>query len=217
MEDVEVVLVLLLVAVVVLSAAARAINVPYPIVLVIGGALLGLSGSLPDIELDPELVLVIFLPPLLYSAAFFANLNDLRRNLRPIALASVGLVLATVVVVAVVAHELIPGVSWPVAFALGAIVGPTGPVAGTQIARRLGVPRRLVSVLEGESLVNDATALVAYRIAITAATSAVAFSLADASWQFLRSAAGGVGIGLVAGVVIVEIRRRLNDPLLENS
>jgi monovalent cation/hydrogen antiporter len=108
-EDVEVVLVLLLVAVVVLSAAARAIAVPYPIVLVIGGALLGLSGGLPRIELDPDLVLVIFLPPLLYTGAFFANLNDLRRNLRPILLSSVVLVLATVVVVAAVAHRPHPG------------------------------------------------------------------------------------------------------------
>src|SRR3954470_19949970 len=217
MEDVEVVLVLLLVAVVVLSAAARAINVPYPIVLVIGGALLGLSGGLPKIELDPELVLVIFLPPLLYTGAFFANLKDLRANLRPIALASIGLVLATVVVVAVVAHELIPGMSWPVAFLLGAIVGPTDALAGTTIARRLGVPRQLVSVLEGESLVNDATALVAFQIAVRATTSAVAFSLLDAGWDFVWKAAGGIAIGLAVGWVIAEIRRRLNDPLIENT
>jgi Na+/H+ antiporter len=217
MEDVEVVLVVLLVAVVVLSAAARAINVPYPIVLVIGGALLGLSGGLPEIELDPDLVLVIFLPPLLYTGAFFANLNDLRRNLRPILLSSIVLVLATVVVVAVVAHELIPGVSWPVAFTLGAIVGPTDPVAGTEIARRLGVPRRMISVLEGESLINDASALVAYRIAVTAATSAVAFSLLDAGWEFLWKASGGIAVGLVVALLITEIRRRLDDPLLENT
>jgi CPA1 family monovalent cation:H+ antiporter len=216
-EDVEVVLVLLLVAVVVLSAAARAISVPYPIVLVIGGALLGLSGGLPEIELDPDLVLVLFLPPLLYTGAFFANLNDLRRNLRPILLASIGLVLATVLVVAVVAHELIPGVSWPVAFTLGAIIGPTDPVAGTEIARRLGVPRRIVSVLEGESLINDASALVAYRIAVKAATSAVAFSVLDAGWEFLWKATGGIAVGLVIALIIAEIRRRLDDPLLENT
>jgi Na+/H+ antiporter len=216
-HNVEVILVLLLVAVVVLSAGARAINVPYPIVLVVGGAIVSVVGGLPEIELDPDLVLFIFLPPLLYSAAFFANLNDLRRNLRPIALASIGLVLATMVVVAVVAHAVIPGVSWAVAFTLGAIVGPTDPVAGTQIARRLGVPRRLVSVLEGESLVNDATALVAYQIAVKAATTVVAFSLLHAGWDFVSKAAGGIAIGLVAGVVIVEIRRRLDDPLLENT
>jgi CPA1 family monovalent cation:H+ antiporter len=216
-ENTEVILVSLMLAVVVLSAAARAINVPYPIVLVVGGTLLGLTGGLPDVELDPDLVLVIFLPPLLYSAAFFANLNDLRANLRPILLASIPLVLATMLAVALVAHTLIGDLSWPAAFTLGAIVGPTDPVAGTQIARRMGVPRRLVSILEGESLVNDATALVAYRIAVKAATSAVAFSLFDAGWEFLWKASGGIALGVVVGVLITEIRRRLDDPLLENT
>ena len=217
MENTEIILVSLLLAVVVLSGAARAINVPYPIVLVVGGTLLGLAGGLPEIELDPELVLVIFLPPLLYSAAFFANLSDMRANLRPILLASIPLVLVTMVAVAVVAHELVDGMSWPVAFTLGAIVGPTDPVAGTQIARRMGVPRRLVSILEGESLINDATALVAYNIAAKAATSAVAFSLLDAGWAFLWKAAGGIALGLAVGWLIAEIRRRLDDPLLENT
>ena len=186
MGEVELILTALLVSVAGLAAAARAINVPYPIVLVIGGAVMAfLPIGLPEIELDPDLVLVIFLPPLLYAGAFFANLSDLRANLRPITLAAVGLVLATMVVVAVVAHAVIDGMSWPVAFALGAIVGPTDPVAATAIARRLGVPRRLVSVLEGESLINDATALVAYNIAGRAATGAVAFSLLNASLDFL--------------------------------
>lgn len=217
MDEVELILVSLLVSVVVLAAAARAINVPYPIVLVVGGAVLGFVPGLPDVELDPDLVLVIFLPPLLYAGAFFANLADLRANLRPITLLAVGLVLATMVTVALVAHELIDGLSWPAAFALGAILGPTDPVAATAIARRLGVPRRLVSVLEGESLVNDATALVAYNIAVRAATGAVAFSLLDASWDFIWKAAGGIAIGLVVGWVIAEIRRRLDDPLIENT
>jgi CPA1 family monovalent cation:H+ antiporter len=182
MGDVEITLVALLISVVVLSAAARKINVPYPIVLVVGGALLGfLPIGMPEVELDPDLVLVIFLPPLLYSGAFFANLRDLRADLRAITLLSVGLVLATVVAVAAVAHALIDDLSWPAAFALGAIVGPTDPVAATAIARRLGVPRRIVSILEGESLVNDATALVAYRIAIKATTGTEAFSLMEAS------------------------------------
>ena len=194
------------------------INVPYPIVLVIGGAVLAfLPIGLPEVELDPDLVLVIFLPPLLYAGAFFANLADLRANLRPITLAAVGLVLATMVVVAVVAHELVDGMWWPAAFALGAIVGPTDPVAATAIARRLGVPRRLVSVLEGESLINDATALVAYNIAVRAATGAVAFSLLNASWDFVWKAAGGIAIGLVVGWVIIQIRSRLDDPLVENT
>ena len=218
MDDVELILVALLVSVAGLAAAARAINVPYPIVLVIGGAILGLvPNGLPEVELDPDLVLVIFLPPLLYAGAFFANLSDLRANLRPITLAAIGLVLATMVVVAVAAHALIDGMSWPVAFALGAIVGPTDPVAATAIARRLGVPRRMVSVLEGESLINDATALVAYNIAVRAATGAVTFSLLTASWDFLWKAAGGIAVGLVVGWVIIQIRSRLDDPLIENT
>ena len=216
MDGVEVVLVALFVSVVVLAAAARAINVPYPIVLVIGGAILGFVPGLPEVQLDPDLVLVLFLPPLLYTGAFFANLRELRTNLRPIALLSIGLVIATVLVVAWVAHTLIDGLSWPAAFALGAIVGPTDPVAATAILRRLGVPRTLVTVLEGESLVNDATALVAYRIALAAAAGA-GFSVLDASWEFLWKAAGGIAIGLVVGWVIAWVRSKLDDPLVENT
>jgi CPA1 family monovalent cation:H+ antiporter len=215
-DDVEVVLVALFVSVVVLAAAARAINVPYPIVLVLGGTLLGMMPWLPDVQLDPDLVLVLFLPPLLYAGAFFANLRDLRTNLRPITLLSVGLVIATVLVVAWAAHALIDGLSWPAAFALGAIVGPTDPVAATAIARRLGVPRTLVTVLEGESLVNDATALVAYRIALAAAAGA-GFSLLDATWDFVWKAAGGIAIGLVVGWAIAWVRSKLDDPLVENT
>ena len=216
MQNAEIILVSLLAAVVVLAAASRAINMPYPIVLVLGGTVLGLSG-IREITLDPNLVLAIFLPPLLYAGAFFANLRDLRADLRPITLLSVGLVLATMCVVAVVAHAWIDGFSWPAAFTLGAIVGPTDALAATTIARRLGVPRRMVSVLEGESLVNDATALVAYRIAVRAATSAAAFSLLNAGWDFLWKAAGGIAIGLAVGWVIAQVRRRLNDPLIENT
>ena len=212
MDQVEVILVALLLSVAVLAAAARALNVPYPIVLVVGGALLGLLPGLPDTRLNPDLVLLIFLPPLLYSAAFFANLRDLRRDLRPITLLSVGLVIATMLVVAWVAHRYV-GLAWRQAFVLGAIVGPTDPVAATAIARRLGVPRRLVSILEGEGLVNDATALVAYKIALGTG----AFVLADAGWEFVKAAAGGIAIGLAVGWVIGEIRRRLHDPLLENT
>ena len=122
--------------------------------------------GLPEVELEPDLVLVIFLPPLLYSGAFFANLRDLRADLRTISMLSIGLVLATMVGGRRRRARDDRGLCWPAAFALGAIVGPTDPVAATAIARRLGVPRRLVSILEGEALINDATALVAYRIAI---------------------------------------------------
>jgi CPA1 family monovalent cation:H+ antiporter len=169
---------------------------------------------MPEVELAPELVLVIFLPPLLYSAAFFANLHELRRDARSITLLAVGLVLATMCTVAVVAHALVAGLPWGAAFALGAIVAPTDPVAATTVARRLGVPRRVVSIIEGESLVNDGTALVAYRVAVAAAVGG-SFSLLDAGAEFLLGAAGGVLIGLVVGWVIAEIRRRLDDPPVE--
>jgi Na+/H+ antiporter len=212
MDQVEVILVALLLSVAVLSSAARAIDVPYPIVLVIGGALLGVLPGLPDAKLDPELVLLLFLPPLLYAAAFFSNLRDLRADLRPIMLLSVGLVIATVLVVAWVAHEYV-GLEWRQAFVLGAIVGPTDPVAATAIARRLGLSRRTVSILEGEGLINDATALVIYKIALGSA----AFSLGDAGWEFVKAAVGGIAIGLAVGFVIGEIRKRLDDPLIENT
>src|SRR4051794_41027366 len=174
----------LLVAIVGLSAIARALSLPYPIVLVVGGAAVGFIPGLPDVRLDPNVVLVVFLPPLLYGAAFFANLNDIRANLRPITLLSVGLVLATMVAVAVVAHALIPDMPWSAAFTLGAIVSPTDPLAGATIMRRLGVPRRLLSGVEAEGLFNDATALVAYRVAIAAVVSG-SFSLASAGLRFV--------------------------------
>lgn len=214
MDDVELVLVSLLVAVAVLAAAARAADVPYPIVLVVGGLVLGFVPGMPDVELAPDLVLVLFLPPLLYSAAFFANLHELRRNMRPISLLAIGLVLATMCAVAVVAHELIGGLSWAAAFTLGAIVAPTDPIAATAIARRQNAPRRIVSVLEGESLINDGTGLVAYKIAAAAALGG-GFSIVDAGSEFVLGAVGGILIGLAAGFVISEIRRRLDDVPVE--
>jgi Na+/H+ antiporter len=214
MHGVEIVLVSLLVAVAVLSAAARAINVPYPIVLVVGGLALGFLPGLPNAELEPDLVLVLFLPPLLYSAAFYANLLDLRQDLRPISMLAIGLVLVTMCTVAVVAHAMIDGLSWGAAFALGAIVAPTDPVAATAIARRMNVPRRVVTVLEGESLVNDGTALVCYRVAVAAAVGGT-FSLFDAGLEFVLGAAGGIAVGVAVGWAICQIRRRLDDVPVE--
>ena len=158
-----------------LLALAPRLRIPYPILLVLGGLALGFVPGIPAFELPPELVLVGILPPLLYSSAFFTSLRDLRANARPIGLLAVGLVLMTMVVVAVVAHEAI-GLDWAAAFVLGAVVSPTDPIAATAISKRLGVPRRLVVIVEGESLVNDATALVALRVAVVAAVSGT-FSL----------------------------------------
>jgi monovalent cation/hydrogen antiporter len=208
-HDFEIFLAALFVSVAGLNAIARWLSVPYPIPLVLGGLVLGLLPGIPEIELEPDLVLVIFLPPLLYAAAFFSDLRALRSDLRAISVASIGLVLLTTGTVAVIAHEAI-GLSWPLAFALGAIVSPTDPVAATAIMRQLGAPRRLVNFIEGESLVNDATALVAYRVAVAAVVGG-SFSALDAGLEFLGAAAGGIAIGLVVGFLVAEIRRRLDD------
>jgi Na+/H+ antiporter len=214
MHGAELLLLLLMVAVAGLSILARPLGVPYPILLVLGGLLLGFVPGLPAVELPPELVLVVFLPPLLYVAAFFSSLRDLRADLRAISLTAVGLVLATMGTVAVTAHALVDGLSWGAAFTLGAIVSPTDALAATAVARRLGVPRRLVTVLEGESLINDATALVAYRIAVATAVGG-GFVVWEAGLRFVAGVAGGVAVGLIVGWLIAVIRRRLEDPPAE--
>jgi monovalent cation/hydrogen antiporter len=213
MHESELLLLMLMVAVGALSVLAGLVRVPYPILLVLGGLVLGFVPGVPRAELPPELVLVLFLPPLLYQAAFFSSPRDLRADARAITLLAVGLVLATMGAVAVVAHDLV-GLPWAAGFALGAIVSPTDPLAATAIARRLGVPRRLVTLLEGESLVNDATALVAYRIAVAAAVGG-SFVAWEAGLRFLAGVAGGVAIGLLVGWLVAEVRRRLDDPPVE--
>jgi CPA1 family monovalent cation:H+ antiporter len=212
-EGFEIVLAAVLVSVAGLNALASRTGTPYPIVLVLGGLALGLVPGLPDVELEPDLVLLVFLPPLLYAAAFFSDPRAMRGYARALSMVSIGLVLATTVLVAVAGHAVLD-LPWPMAFALGAIVSPTDPVAATAIMRRLGVPRRILHLVEGESLVNDAAALVAYRVALAAAVEGT-FSLFDASLEFVVSVVGGVLIGLVVGYVVGEIRRRLDDPPTE--
>jgi monovalent cation/hydrogen antiporter len=214
MEHIEAVIVSLLVAVAVLGAVATRIGIPYPILLVLGGLALGFMPGIPDVELEPELVLVVFLPPLLHSGAFFANLRELREDARGITLLSTLLVVATAAAVAVTVHTLVDGLPWAACFALGAIVAPTDPVAATEIARRQAIPRRTINVIEGESLVNDASALVLYRIAVGAIGGA-SFSLLEAGLEFAVSALGGAAIGYVVARAIAEIRRRLDDPPVE--
>jgi monovalent cation/hydrogen antiporter len=213
MDHFEIFLAALFVTVAGLNVIARWIDVPFPIPLVIGGLVLGLLPGMPDIELNPNTVLLVFLPPLLYAAAFFSDLRALRADARPISMGAIGLVLATTGAVGVVAHEAI-GMSWALSFALGAIVSPTDPVAATAIMRAVGAPRRIVNLIEGESLVNDASALVAYRVAVAAAVGGT-FSAVDAGFEFVGAAVGGVAIGLVVGWVIAQIRRRLDDPVTE--
>jgi Na+/H+ antiporter len=208
------ILVGLLVAAAGLLAVAELVRIPYPILLVLGGLALGFVPGVPRIELAPDFVLVVILPPLLYGTAFFTSLRELRANVRPITLLAVGLVLTTMVAVAVVAHAVIPGLGWAGAFVLGAIVSPTDPTAATAIAQRLGLPRRLIALIEGESLVNDGTALVAYRFAVAAVVTG-SFSLATASGRFLLNVAGGIAVGLAVGFVIRQVRRRLANPPVE--
>ena len=166
---------------------------PYPVTLVAGGAVIGFLPGVPDVELDPDLVLLIFLPPLLYGAAFFTSVRDLRRNAKPIAMLSIPLVRVTMAAVAVVAHEAV-GLDWGPAFVLGAIVSPTDAVAPAEIMRRIGAPRRLITIVEGENLTNDWTALVLYRFAVAAVVTG-SFSLVEAvpsssprAWAAWRSA-----------------------------
>jgi Na+/H+ antiporter len=214
MDSTEILVPSLLVAVAALSAAAGWLRIPYPIPLVLGGLALGFIPGIPTVELDPDLILFGVLPPLLYSAAFFADLRALQYNARALSLAAIGLVLLTTVTVAVVAHAMIDELSWAGAFALGAIVSPTDPIAATTIMRRLGAPRRVVNAVEGESLVNDASALVAYRVAVAAAVGG-SFSLFEAAGEFVLAGVGGIAIGLAVGWVSAEVRRRLEDPPVE--
>jgi Na+/H+ antiporter len=205
----ELILLAILAGITALVTLAPVLRVPYPILLVIGGLALGFIPGVPELTLPPELVLVGVLPPLLYSAAFFTSLRDLRVKFRPIGQLAVGLVLATMVAVAVVAHYA-TGLSWSASFVLGAIVAPTDPIAATAIARRLGVPRRIVTIVEGESLINDATALVLYATAVTAVVTG-AFSLWEASLDFVVSVVGGIVIGLAVGWVVALVRIRLDN------
>ena len=190
-------------------AIAPLVQIPYPILFVLGGLVLALIPGLPHPRLDPKIVLVGILPPLLYSTAFYTPLREFRANIRAIASLAVGLVLATAAAVAAVAHAIVPDMPWSSAFVLGAIVAPTDPVAATAIAGRCRLPRRLVSIIEGEGLVNDATALVVYRFAVIAVVTG-SFSLVHATWKFAVSAIGGIAVGLAVGFLIRQIRRRID-------
>jgi CPA1 family monovalent cation:H+ antiporter len=203
----------LLLALGALLALAPALRLPVPVLLVTGGIALGFVPGLPHLVLPPEIVLVAFLPPLLYSAAFFTSLRDLRANLRPISLLAIGLVAATMTGVAWVGHVWL-GLSWAVAFTLGAIVSPTDALAASEVARRLAVPRRIVAILEGESLVNDGTALVLYKAAVGAAVGS-GFSLLDVGARLVLNVVAGVAVGLAVGFVVRQVRRRLDDTPVE--
>jgi Na+/H+ antiporter len=211
MQLVETVLALLL-AMAVLATIARKLGIAYPVLLVLGGLGLGLVPGLPALHPEPDIVFLIFLPPLVYLAASSTALRDLRFNLRPILFLSIGLVLFSVLVVAGLAHAMAAGFSWPAAFVLATIVAPTDTVAVTAVTRQLSLPRQIVTILEGESLINDAAALVAYRAAVTAVQTGAVFSPGEALLFFVKATVGGVAVGVAVGWLTVQVRRRLQDP-----
>jgi Na+/H+ antiporter len=212
--DVLTVALALLVAIAILFEVARRIGVPYPTLFVVGGLGLALIPGLPAIELQPDLVLGIFLPPLLFIAATETPIRDLRVNLAPLARLSIGLVLVTTVSVALVANAVLPGLGLAAAFTLGAIVAPTDALAATSVFRRLGAPRLVRTLIEGEALFNDASALVAYRAALAAVASGT-FVLSSVLSGFVVAAAGGIAMGVAIGWFAGQILRRLDDPPVE--
>jgi Na+/H+ antiporter len=211
-ENVEL-FIALLAGVVGLVWLAGPLRVPYPVLLVLGGLGVGLLPFLPDVRVDPDAVLMIFLPPIVYAAAFEFADEDTRMQWEPIALMAVPLVLVTIGVTAWVAH-LVTGLPWAAAFTLAAILGPTDPVAATAVVRSLGGSERMATVLEGESLVNDGTGLNAFRVAVAVA-GGQAFHPGSAALEFLGVAAGGIALGAALGYVSAYVRRRLDAPHLE--
>ncbi|TAD92180.1 MAG: Na+/H+ antiporter, partial [Alphaproteobacteria bacterium] len=192
---------------------ALRLRVPYPMVLVIGGLVVSLVPGLPRPDLDPAVVLVIFLPPILYQAALMTSIREFRANIRPISLLAIGLVIATTLAVGAGAHLLL-GLPWFVCLLIGAIISPPDAVAATAVLSRMRMPRRIVAILEGESLINDASGLVIYKLLVVAVL-AGSFSLVEAGFEFVTVAALGILIGLVAGWLSLWLHVRLKDPMLE--
>src|SRR6059036_1473530 len=208
-EKTELILICL-VAVALLAIVARKIRIPYPILLTIGGVVLALVPGLPAIQLDPQLVFNLFLPPLLYPAAVYTSWRDFRANLRSILPLAIVLVLLTMAATAYVFHALV-GLPLAVGFVFGALVSPPDAVAALSVTQNLRVPRKIIVILEGESLVNDATSFISFRFAVAAAMTG-SFSLGQASLRFLLVAAGGICVGLAVGWLATQVQKRLDDP-----
>lgn len=204
------------IAAILIAALGRRLPVPTAILQVLGGLAVGLLPGAAALRMSPDLVFFVFLPPVLWAAAFFTSFRDFKANIRPISLLAIGLVLATTALVAVVARQLFPGMPWAAAVALGAIVSPPDAVAAEAILRRLPIPRRVISILEGESLVNDASALILYRGAVAALITG-AFSPGELVVRFFVDAAVGVLVGLLVGWVLVQVASRTNDALAETA
>ncbi len=211
----ELILVLLAIAVG-LAVLARRLNIPTAVVFVLGGMVLAVTPGLPEIRLDPDLTMVLFLPPLLMASAYFTSWRAFRANLRPILLLAVGAVAFTTGIVAVVLHTLIPSLPWAACFAFGAIVSPPDAIAAASILERLRMPRRMVTILSGESLVNDASGLVLYRFAV-AATMTGLFDPTMVKVTIVGVSVGGVVVGILAGMLLVWLAQRLRDTHMETA
>jgi Na+/H+ antiporter len=208
---------ILFAAIAALRALADRTGIPLPTLLVLGGLALAFIPGLPQLTLDPGTIFLIFIPPLLFWTATSTSLRDLKRNLRPIVLLALWLVLLTMGVVAIVAHYLLPELPWALCFVLGAIVSPPDAVAVTASTRRLSMPRTALVILEGESLMNDATAIVAYQIALAAAVSGT-FSLPRAGAELLFTGIGGIAVGVALGWCVGQVRLRMRrSPVVENT
>lgn len=204
------VVIFILIVLVGLSALIRKIRLPHPVILVLAGLAIGFIPVLPDLELDPAVVFIIFLPPLLYDAAFRTSWPDFKADIRPISALAVSLVFFTTVAIAVAVHFFIPGFSWPLSFLLGAIISPPDAVAAAGIIKGLGLNKRVITILEGESLLNDASALIAYRYALIAVSTGN-FIFWQAGLQFLVVAGGGILIGVIIGYLLVRIHKKINE------
>jgi monovalent cation/hydrogen antiporter len=209
-------LILLVLSALAVTAVSRRLRLPAPLTLVVAGLAISAIPGVPNYQLDPNLILYGILPPLLYSAALDSSAIQIRANIRPIALLAVGLVLFSTGCVGLVAWWLVPGLPLGAALALAAVVAPPDAVAAVSIGRRLGLPRRMMTLLTGESLFNDATALTALRVAV-AATVGTGFSVWSGLGAFVLIAAGGVVLGAVLGRVVHQVRLRLRDPRLESA
>jgi Na+/H+ antiporter len=214
MENYAVIL-LIMALMIIVSGIADKIKVAVPVLLLIVGIIAGFMPAMPAIELNPEIIMLLFLPPLLYDAAFNISFRDFKTNINTIGTLAIGLVFITTAGIAAVAHYMIPGMSWPLAFVLGAILSATDAVAAIGITKGLGLPHKTVTILEGESLVNDASALVAYRFAVAAVTG-IAFVTWKASLQFLLVLGGGFLIGVILVKTLAFVLRffRTNDQVV---
>jgi Na+/H+ antiporter len=211
------VIIFIMVVLISLSSIIEKLKIPNPVFLVLAGLLIGLVPGLPTLVLDPAVVFLVFLPPLLYDSAFRTSWHDFKTNIRPISALGFTLVFFTTIVIALTAHYLIPTLNWPMAFLLGAIISPPDAAAATSIIKGLGLNKQVISILEGESLINDASALIVYRYALVA-TITGGFLFWQAGWQFLLVTGGGILIGLVIGFLLIVIHKRIHHfPVVETS